>query len=93
MSNREEVAFHTDLAFLSSIPSYSTDKLNEVEEEKGSDGLHPQQPYLASMKSFVTGERSSKKKGQGASLGFHEDLGPSIALSLLLRVNMHLTTF
>lgn len=47
-----------------------------------------QQPHLRSVKPFVTGERSSRKKGQGASLGFHEHLGPSISLSALPRMGM-----
>lgn len=50
------------------------------------------QPHLASMKSFVTGERSSKKKGQGGSLCFYEHGGPSIPLSPLLRMDVHPTT-
>ncbi len=47
-----------------------------------------QQPHLPSMKPFVTGERSSRKKGLGASLGRHEHLGPSISLSPLPRTGM-----
>lgn len=44
MSNWEEAAFHTDLAFLCSVPSYSTAKLKKEEEEVvrgGSAGLCP----------------------------------------------------
>lgn len=42
VSNREEAAFLTDLAFLRSAPSYSTAKLKEEEEEmEGGVGLCP----------------------------------------------------
>lgn len=46
------------------------------------------QPHLPGMKPFVTGERSSRKKGQGASPGFREHLGPSISLSAPPRMGM-----